>query len=173
MSAIEKTAVLSDDELYRYALTRRWGPGELGVLWIMLNPSTADATVDDPTIRRCMGFTKTWGYDHLAVVNLYALRATKPIHLLHHPEPVGQMNDSTIRDFVEDGSYELIIAAWGSHLCHDGRDKAVLEEFTPGYFFDCLGTTMSGAPRHPLYVRGDRPSLPYNYDIGSLKGAAS
>jgi hypothetical protein len=86
------TAVLSDCGTYRYRLGRRWAEGPVDV-WIMLNPSTADATVDDRTIRRCMEFSRRWGAGALVVGNLFALRATDPAELVRHPDPIGPDND--------------------------------------------------------------------------------
>ena len=114
-------AVISQDERHRYSLTRRWGDGPRVCCWIMLNPSTADATTDDPTIRRCIGFTHDWGYDALTVVNLYAWRATDPADL---------------RNAQRAGLLRRPI--------------------------NCLGTTKTGAPRHPLYLRADTPRHLYN-----------
>lgn len=85
---VQKAAYLSADGLYRFALHRWWGDGiRLG--FVMLNPSTADAEIDDPTIRRCMGFARTLGFDGIRVVNLYAYRATKPADLWKADEPTG------------------------------------------------------------------------------------
>jgi len=86
---VVRSAVLSDCGTYRYSLTRRWSPGPL-LGWVMLNPSRADALVDDPTIRRCVGFARRWGFAGIVVRNLYALRATDPRELSRHPAPVGR-----------------------------------------------------------------------------------
>lgn len=154
------SAVLSPDEAYRYTLERHLEPNlfssprdVLRCLFVMLNPSTADAHEDDPTIRRCVAFARSWGYSTLSVVNLFAFRATDPEKLLNAGEPVGPDNDAWIRS--EARRSELIVAAWGTHGYHQGRDEAVLallrEAGKPVY---CLGTTRSGQPRHPLYLPG-------------------
>src|SRR5262249_14212908 len=94
---VRRAAVISDCGRYRYSLTRRWGDAaEPRALFVMLNPSTADAEQDDPTIRRCIGFAKAWGMGSLEVVNLYALRATDPAALLSAPDPIGPKNDTMI-----------------------------------------------------------------------------
>jgi hypothetical protein len=85
----ERGCVLSPDGLYRYLLWRTWNPKANTMVWLMLNPSTADAMNDDPTIRRCIGFAQREGCGSIQVLNLYALRATKPKHLFDHPDPEG------------------------------------------------------------------------------------
>ena len=149
------TAVLSECGTYRYRLERAWSDDPRDV-WLMLNPSTADATLDDPTIRRCVGFSRRWGAGGIVVANLYALRATDPAELERHPDPVGPANDAHIADVVQhawrDGA--RIVCAWGAHPFAASRALDVAEglrDMLPV----CLGTTRSGAPRHPLYVRAD------------------
>jgi hypothetical protein len=98
--------------LYRYELWRYWAPGRL-VAWIMLNPSTADATADDPTLRRCIDFSKAWGCGGLMVVNLFGLRATDPQELRRAEDPVGPMNDHFLWGRCMEA--DLVVAAWGGH----------------------------------------------------------
>lgn len=146
----EASAVFSGDRRYRYKLTRTWGTGTLAT-WIMLNPSTADALADDPTIHRCTAFTKAWGLAGLTVVNLFALRATDPAELLADPDPVGEHNDRFIREAVH--PWSVVVAAWGAHKIAAARKRTVLVAI--GARVDsvgCLGTTKDGSPRHPLYV---------------------
>ena len=159
---VEKSAVLSDDGLYRYELTRTWedwdGPR---LCWVMLNPSTADAEVDDPTIRRCMAFSKAWGYHSLVVVNLFGLRATDPKALVTPPcNPVGPENDLHIELAVLGSSG--VIAAWGTKGVIRERNHAVTRLLTVKMREDvnCLAVTKDGHPKHPLYVKGDtHPTL--------------
>ena len=149
----------SQDERHRYSLTRRWGNGPRVCCWIMLNPSTADATTDDPTIRRCVRFTQAWGDDALTVVNLYAWRATDPADLRNAAragaDVVGGLNDEHI--LANTDHARLVIAAWGAHAATmpDRRDERVLSLLRRP--INCLGTTKTGAPRHPLYLRADTP----------------
>jgi hypothetical protein len=156
-------ATTSNDNLYRYELVREWesllhptAPHDRpGVLWIMLNPSTADGMKDDPTIRRCVDFTDRWGYQSLKVVNLYALRCTRPIHLEHHPDPVGPRNLKHLRAVLQDSEhYPIVVAAWGGH---QGPEPAPSQQtiYRSLRQIDCLGFTNDGHPRHPLYVKGD------------------
>jgi hypothetical protein len=118
----------------------------------MLNPSTADAARDDPTIRSCVHFTRQWGYGGLVVVNLFAWRATDPAELVAASDPVGPANDATIARYAMG---RRIIAAWGSHGELLDRDCAVLEMLGDRRRIACLGLTASGKPRHPLYSARD------------------
>lgn len=108
---IQKEASISGCGRYRYALHRWWGHGTtLG--FIMLNPSTADADIDDPTIRRCMGFARDFGYDGIRVFNLYAYRATKPADLWKADEPTGgDRNDDLLREVLRQAKHQPVIAA--------------------------------------------------------------
>lgn len=158
MNDVQKDAIVSTDGRYRYTLDRWWGNGPR-VLFVMLNPSTADATVDDPTIRRCMGFARSWGYDGITVWNLYAFRATNPRELDSAEDPIGigHANEDHLWAIVHDGRTDLIVAAWGAkpgHGRYANRELAMQFAFHD-YEVHCLGTTKDGHPRHPLYVRGD------------------
>lgn len=131
------------------------------VLWIMLNPSTADETLDDPTIRRVRGFTHRLGSSGFTVVNLYAYRATKPADLWKAADPVGPDNDPTIRMLAFTARMEdaPIIAAWGANA----KPERVAEVLALPHVGDlhCLGITKDGAPRHPLYLPLDAPLIPW------------
>lgn len=155
---MQRTASLSSGGVYRYSLGRFWGDGPTAT-WIMLNPSTADANVDDPTIRRCIAFTRGWGLDGLNVVNLYALRSTDPKALHGHPDPVGADNEDHILYFLR--SAVFAVAAWGAgcaglpYVDVQAMAKRVACPLV------CLGTTKAGHPRHPLYVKGDTTLVPW------------
>lgn len=155
-----KAARISDCGLYRYGLVRRWSD-EPALRFVMLNPSTADAKLDDPTIRRCIGFAKREGYGALIVLNLYAYRATDPKALLSCGDPVGPGNDNMLRAHLRSsvGVGRPVIAAWGANAKAD-RVGQVLD-LCPGVDWRCLGTTKDGHPRHPLYVRGDQALVPF------------
>ncbi len=157
MNLLERSARISDCGRYRYTLLRRWGTRPKGVTWIMLNPSTADAEIDDPTIRRCMTFTERLGYNAMMVVNLFALRATHPVLLLDAEDPVGEANPIWLRKALHQG--KILVAAWGvvKKPIRSGVDYIVKLMREDGYNLKCLGTTKDGSPRHPLYVRGDAP----------------
>lgn len=160
--AMRKTAKLSDDGRYRYSLTRVWDPGKGLVNWIMLNPSTADARQDDPTIRRCINFTRSWGFGGLVVTNLFALRSPAPEVLELDPDPVGPLNDAAI--VHEAITATLHVAAWGVHGRLHGRDQVVrrlLTEHPLRLPLKCLGWTKSGQPRHPLYLLTSASPSPF------------
>lgn len=147
-------AELSADGRYRYRLWRAWGRGP-GVLWIMLNPSTADAQRDDPTIRRCAGFARKWGYKRIEVLNLFALRSPYPGELRLHKDPVGHRNDDVIAQRCEEMRTSLVVAAWGDapqlYRSMLLPREAVVSRLV-GHPLMCIGTTRRGHPRHPLYV---------------------
>jgi hypothetical protein len=145
-------AVFNETRTHRYLLERYWQPGPV-VTWVMLNPSTASAFADDPTIRRCVGFARREGCGGMRVVNLYALRATDPREIRGHPDPVGPCN---LRFLCEQGRGARIIAAWGAGGALNGHgDEIGRYLISTGAVLECLGVTAAGHPRHPLYVRAD------------------
>ena len=155
-------AVFSACGQYRYRLDRRWSAGGGNVVWIMLNPSRADAGTDDPTIRRCIAFSRLWGYGGMVVVNLFALRATHPDALYGMLDPVGPENDAHIAAVLRSTAGAAppgpdIVAAWGAHPLAAGRSALVLA--AAGSNVLCLGTTRAGHPRHPLYVAAGQPRM--------------
>lgn len=155
------SAVISADGLYRYSLTRKLNKlsGFGRCVFIMLNPSTADAKLDDPTIRRCKIFTASWGYDELVVVNLFALRATNPQDMFDSAEAginiIGPENDGHILAACLKAN--RIVAAWGAHGKYMNRAANVRELLREngGMRAVHLGLTKANMPRHPLYVKGD------------------
>ena len=154
-----KSAVISDCGTYRYFLLR----GDQNQLpFIMLNPSTADERLDDPTIRRCMSFAKTFGYDGIIVMNLYALRATDPKELWKHHDPVGPDNDQWL-SHMSTHSPE-IVCAWGANARAERVQQVADLLEAGGAALKCLGTTKHGAPRHPLYIKGDQPLIDWKHN---------
>lgn len=137
---------------YRYELRRQWDEGASTVVWVMLNPSTADEVSDDPTIRRVVSFSKGWGFRECVVLNLFAMRATQPAALLTAVDPVGPENDAKLKLWAMAG-YEMI-AAWGA-VPKRLRSRVGEVLRITGRTFTCLGETKDRQPRHPLYVRGD------------------
>jgi hypothetical protein len=146
-------ARFSRDRRYRYRLWRRWDASRPVVAFCMLNPSTADESSDDPTIRRCIGFARTWGYGGLDVVNLFALRATDPRELRLSRDPIGGLNDAYLIDAAARSA--AMVIAWGAHGVFRSRGAAALELLSPRGRLLALGWTDSGEPRHPLYLRRD------------------
>ena len=155
-----KTAILSPCRQYRYKLTRIWDDKLPMVTFVMLNPSSADAEKDDPTVKKCMAFARAWGRGGVVILNLFALRATGPSALLNMDDPVGPENDFHLAHLLpEDG---LVIAAWGTMGSYMGRDKKVLSMFKEaGIVLHCLNVTMNGHPQHPLYIPNDTIPIPY------------
>lgn len=159
------SAVVSEDGLYRYRLTRMVGSGERIALFIMLNPSTADAVQDDRTIGRCKSFARAWGCGELFVENLFAFRATEPDDMLAAADPVGPLNTDYIIGAAcrahESGGH--VVAAWGVHGAHQDRDRLVMSLLTQtlGIPVKCLGITAEGLPRHPLYLPKNAALVPY------------
>ena len=152
-------AELSDDRKYRFSLWRSWAvhyPPYPRILFVMLNPSTADELNNDPTIRRCLGFARRLGGESLEVVNLFALRATSPKEMLTSPnEPVGSSNNFFIERAAKRAMFVLV--AWGAHRNLRGRDEEVLRLLTAHQDVWCLGKTKHGHPKHPLYCPSSSP----------------
>lgn len=158
------SAILSPCGRYRYRLERRVGAGERIALFVMLNPSTADAEQDDPTIRRCMGFARSFGCGRLVVVNLFAFRATSPRDMLAAADPIGEDNNHRIQvEAMQAAANGVVICAWGSHGKFRDRDRAVMTGLSAPLIGNpmCLALTADGMPRHPLYLRSDRVPQPY------------
>lgn len=159
---LEDNAVISACGSYRYVLTRHVGPGKRSAVFIMLNPSTADASNDDPTIRRCIGFARQWGCRRLAVLNLFAFRATHPADLKRTPEPVGPENRAWFERTLVAQADGPVVCGWGVHDVHRSQDLAVLrwlDQF--GISPVALGVTKDRHPKHPLYVPYSAELVPY------------
>ncbi|MBE9032076.1 DUF1643 domain-containing protein [filamentous cyanobacterium LEGE 11480] len=164
MEYVATGATISPCQQYRYQLWRQWHPGPSTCTIIGLNPSTADATRDDPTIRRCVGFAQSLGCDRLIMVNLFAYRATKPEDLRKAKVPIGQDNNQTILSATQTAKY--VIAAWGVHGDYRGRDRQVYELLVDRQIpLCCFGTTKYDHPRHPLYLPKTTALQAYSMDI--------
>jgi len=148
-------AIIDDTESYRYSLWRVWDDTLPRVTFIMLNPSTADSSEDDPTLRRCIKFAMNWGYGSLEVVNLFAYRSTNPKMLLSANDPIGKENNQYIVNALTRS--EKVILAWGTKGILFDRDKEVInlirQNCTPLF---ALELTKDGHPRHPLYVKANK-----------------
>lgn len=170
---MNRTAVISDCGLYRYSLTREWGhSGQPSAVFIMLNPSTADAEKDDATIRKCIGFAKLWGCGRLVVGNLFAVRATNPKDMLKAADPVGPDNRDHLERICQHAGKELdpgevrdiVVCAWGNNGAYMDQDKTFL-----GWLDELLVTpkalriSKDGHPGHPLYI-------PYGTELVEYEG---
>lgn len=149
-------ATLSPDRVYRYALWRIWTPHKPLIMFIGLNPSTADAQRDDHTITRCIGFAGRWGFGGLVMCNLFAYRATDPDEMKLAADPIGPGNDAALDQWA--GRASEIVAVWGNHGAHLGRDRAVQARYIA---LRCMGTTKGGAPCHPARLGNDTPLQRY------------
>ena len=144
---MEKNAVISDDGKYRYSLSRKWDKTKPEIMFIMLNPSTADDTVDDRTIKRIINFSKTWGYGGLLVGNIYAYRSSNPKLLRDVDDPIGPENEKYIRKMLQ--KVNTVVYAWGDNNKKGEPDwlknivKAPL----------CIEISQQGNPRHPLMLK--------------------
>ena len=148
------TATFSADRRHRYLLTRHWSSAAGRVNFIMLNPSTADAFVLDPTNRRCVGFARDWGFGGLVTTNVFAWRSTDPKGLRVTDDPVGPANDEFIVESAR--SCELVVAAWGVHAVLGEREAQVRSLLRDaGVEVQVLRLTKQGHPGHPLYVAAD------------------
>lgn len=159
-------AVFSGDRLHRYVLWRLWNarvPGETHLpryaMVIGLNPSTADEQHDDPTVRRCINYAKSWGYDGLVMTNLFAYRATNPHVMFGAADPIGPENDDWLVQLAQNAA--LVVAAWGVHGTFRGRAAHVTRLLAPHAPLHCISTTRAQQPGHPLYLRGDLVPRPY------------
>lgn len=153
-------AVFSDDDVFRYRLWREWGPGPT-MAFIMLNPSVADAFRSDNTVTRCMGFARREGCGRLEVVNLYAFRSPYPKVMAEAMRAgvdiTGGVENVAAIETVVTAPDTTVVAAWGETMGAHAWDVA--HGYLDGLDVDlwCLGTTVAGHPRHPLYLPGDAP----------------
>jgi hypothetical protein len=151
------------DGNYRYQLRRWWSSSGKILVWVLLNPSTADGTKNDTTLRRIISFTQREGYSRLVVVNLFAYRSPYPRALKQVAEPVGPANDQYLQGAFEQA--DKVVAGWGAFDALQGRDLEVLRLCTKPVF--CLGTTQQGYPRHPSRLASATPLVPYTYALAA------
>jgi hypothetical protein len=160
MDLIARSATLSRDGRYRYRLERRWASGGAVLPWVMLNPSRADALVDDPTIRRVTALSRGWGFDGCVVVNLFGYRTASPAELASAPDPVGARNRRVVRQVLATSTAGVVVAAWGAAKVPGlaAAAASVLGDAGErGLSVAAVGRNLDGSPRHPLYVRRGTP----------------
>lgn len=142
---MQKASQLSPCRTYRYALDRIWDPHLPALLWVLYNPSTADETEDDPTLRRCIHFSQAWGYGGLRIVNLYSFRSPNPAILKGQPAPKGPEHAIHFQQALKD--FKDVVCAWGLH------GGPISRHFSPGsHRIFHLGLNQDGSPKHPLYL---------------------
>lgn len=145
---LKSSAVFSKNRKYRYTLTRQGWGGTGTVMFIGLNPSTADGLHDDATIRRLIRFTQDWGYDGFIMTNLFAFRATDPRDLRRALNPIGQENDAWLH--ITASKCQLIVCCWGNHGEYLNRGARVIRQLKNVYRLHCFGLSRDGNPLHPL-----------------------
>ncbi|MBB3937717.1 DUF1643 domain-containing protein [Aureimonas phyllosphaerae] len=154
------TAVFSSCRTWRYRLERVWDAALPRVAFILLNPSTADETNDDPTIRRCIGYARAWGMGSLVLGNIFAYRSTSPFALREVCDPIGPDNDQHLAEIAVASS--IVVCGWGAHGRLHQRDRRVVELIAEaGGRPHALRLTNGGEPGHPLYLRKDLQPRPY------------
>ena len=165
---IETGAHLSPCERYRYTLDRVWSADLPRLVFVMLNPSTADHRQDDPTIRRCVGFAQAENYGSIRAVNLFALRATDPAILQHVPDPCGPDNNMTLAESCMNAT---VCCAWGRPKWNFVRERAeCVVRLLDSVFASkvCLGKNIHGSPKHPLYLRKSAKLHPWPLQPGCV-----
>lgn len=155
MQYVSQKARFSRCRRYRYSLERQWSTANGRVLFIGLNPSTADHKKDDPTIRRCVAFARAWGFGAMEIVDLFAYRATYPTDLKRSSDPVGRNNDCWIRQGIQ--RCDLAIACWGNDGKFMQRGHVIASKF---HDLQCLRMNQSRQPAHPLYLKADLKPIP-------------
>jgi hypothetical protein len=158
-----KNAIFSPCRRYRYALWRTWDKSKSSVLFIGLNPSTADETIDDPTLTRCINYAKDWGYGGVCIANVFAYRATKPKDLFARKRIIGKKNDHWLLKLANDA--DLVVAAWGNHGQYKNRASHVKSMLKKLY---CLKITKKGEPAHPLYLRAKLTPVFFAHQIRAV-----
>lgn len=152
-------AHLSDDRVYRYRLWRRWGDGDQ-MTFIGVNPSTADETIDDQTIKKCRGFAKRNGCEAIQMLNLFAFRSRDPAKMKQHNSPIGPLNDAVLVEYATQS--RTVVACWGDDGKHLDRASAVIELLdAEGVEVMCFGLTKKKYPRHPVMLAYSTPLVSY------------
>ena len=158
----EGWAEFSDDRTYRYLLGRRVSNSKRRLLFVMLNPGTADETHNDPTIRRCIGFAERWNFGTLEVANLFAFRTSYVAELRRAEDPIGPSNDAWISQALTIA--DRVVLAWGNHGAYMRRSRQVrrmaLDATRPYH----LGLNKTGEPKHPLYLPASTMPAPLEID---------
>jgi len=161
---MNRDCIFSPDRKYRYSLWRTWedlfNVDSRFVAFVCLNPSVADERNDDPTVRRCVDYSKRWKFVTYCMLNIFAFRSTDPNVMLKERDPIGPDNDRIILEIAREAS--LVVCAWGNHGAHLGRDRHVTKMLTgAGVKLTCLRLTDAGQPWHPLYLPANLKPTPY------------
>lgn len=160
-----RSATLSPCRTYRYVLSRVWKSSLPPVIFVGINPSTADEREDDPTIRKCVGFAQRWGFGSIVMLNLFAYRSTDPRGLLDVEDPVGPQNDNHLAHEIRGPEVGSVFVAWGNvhpsleEMARHRLTRLLLASLSAKQELFCLGTNQNGSPRHPLYLPWSTPPL--------------
>jgi len=157
---VKSYAIFSDCEKYRYILTRMWDEHKSKIVFIGLNPSTANEIKNDPTVTRMIKFAKSWRYGSISVCNLFGFRATFPEDLKKAQNPVGKENDELIIKEIKEA--DKVIAAWGNHGKFKNRSYEMLQQIAGDNLYS-FGKTNQGEPKHVLYLRNNAEISKYYY----------
>ena len=173
---MQRTAEFSACNTYRYKLGRVWNPVKPPCLFVMLNPSTADHNIDDPTIRLCIGHAMRMGFGSLLVGNIFAMRSTDPKHLWKEDDPIGPLNNRALQDMISEAG--RVVIAWSADGNHKygsckankrgGRADEVMELIGEENAY-ALRLCKNGQPHHPLYLPGGLNPLPYRTLLAALQ----
>lgn len=154
MKYLHSSAHFSPDRAHRYWLVRQMSTSPGIAAFVGLNPSTADETVDDPTIRRCIAFAEAWGYGRMVMLNIHAFRSTDPKGLLTAEDPVGPENHRTVLNLARGA--DVVVVAWGANPLH-ARAMLLAQALGQIEGVKCFGLTKDGHPKHPLYLSRSTP----------------
>lgn len=158
----KRTAIFSPCRKWRYHLQQVWDPNRPNLLWLMLNPSTADETQNDPTVERCETRARMWKYGGVEIYNIFGFRATDPKNMKLQDDPVGPDNDKWMAEFAVKSQQTLAIAGWGNHGGHNNRNHDVLKILRANNGnVKALKINASGDPKHPLYVGYSQRTVDY------------
>ena len=145
---INSNAIFSEDRTHRYALIREWDLNKPSLMIVALNPSSADEKTDDPTIRRCIGFAKKWGFGKLIVTNLFSFRTSSPKNLFNSKNPIGNKNDFWLKKLSKE--VDMVVLAYGNHGKFNNRHNEILKIIKNPH---CIKKAKTGMPMHPLYLK--------------------
>lgn len=160
ISNIHRSAVFSKCRTWRYTLVREWDHLLPKLLFVLLNPSTADEFQDDRTNRRGIDYALQWGFGSVVFVNLFAIRSPDPDVIRKVRDPIGPGNDRHIIDQWQKA--DEIVCGWGTKGRYLNRDAEVCAMF--GRSLYCLGTNDDGTPKHPLYLKANLKPKPYSHE---------
>ena len=159
-----RKAVFSPCRNWRYHLSQKWDADKNNLIWLLLNPSTADETQNDPTVERCERRARMWGFGGVEVFNIFAYRATDPLDMKAQKDPVGPENDEWIAEYARRSLETTAIIGWGEHGAHNDRGRRVLDILKANQArVNALHVNASGHPKHPLYIGYKRE--PFIFDL--------